>query len=117
MEPGQTSGLERYGCGATFSLASVGVRTKQRILYDILSVCDRSGHPGTVPMQLRPELADGFEKRQIPNVELTCVFRHVFDPGSMSNWFPVPVFGLVRLSLTGRDQAPQAVVDIKAPCV
>jgi len=27
-------------------------------------------------VQLRPELADGFEKRQVPNVKLACVFHH-----------------------------------------
>jgi hypothetical protein len=26
-------------------------------------------------VQLRPELADGFEKRQIPGVKLSCVFH------------------------------------------
>jgi hypothetical protein len=32
-------------------------------------------------MQLRPELADGFEERQIAGVELACVFHHVCSTG------------------------------------
>ena len=105
----------RNSHGASGRLSSIGVEAavgaKQRVLHDVFAVSDRAGHPGAVSVQLRPELADRFEKCQVPRVELSCVFHHVSLLAEQRCFLRQ-----VGLPFSCRDQAAQTVVDVEAPC-
>ena len=53
----------------------IAVGAKQGVLYDIFTVCDRSGHPGAIPVEPRAKGADGFEKCEISGFKLSGVFH------------------------------------------
>src|SRR5262249_26363041 len=54
------------------------------------------------------------EKRQVPGVELSCVFHHQLRAAPRAS-LPTHLFRRVGMSLACRDQAAQTVVDIEAP--
>jgi len=45
------------------------VGLEQRILHHVFAVEHRTGHPGAVAVQLRPQIADGLEEGEVPSLE------------------------------------------------